>query len=249
MHTNITSEGPTSVLASLRALIPNRPLDPGEAFVIAELQANRLLELFGIDEPAVPEEVIAGLPRLDVRTDSSVPASGLTYWADGAWHIVVKASEPRGRRRFTLAHEFKHIIDHGRADRLYPGHGARSPEEQAEQVADYFAGCLLLPRRLLKRAWGEGIQRPAELARLFDATPRAVEVRLAQVGLLITPRCEPPHAAWRPRRAQPRPRYYRGLSPAGNIAAFTPPVRPPTADPPRRHTVALGNVELSGAAV
>ena len=38
-----------SVLAMLRALVPNRPLTPSETLRIAELQANHLLRHFQIE--------------------------------------------------------------------------------------------------------------------------------------------------------------------------------------------------------
>lgn len=90
-------------------------------------------------------------------------------------------------------HEFKHIIDHGRAAWLYTGDRKHTATEQAELVADYFAGCVLLPKRLLKRAWGDGFQRPSVLARHFRVSVAAVEVRLAQTGLRVArDRCARP---------------------------------------------------------
>jgi Zn-dependent peptidase ImmA (M78 family) len=51
---------------------------------------------------------------------------------------------------------------------LYAGSRSHSAARQAEQAADYFAGCVLMPRRSLKAAWGRGIQTPAALGNLFD---------------------------------------------------------------------------------
>ena len=73
-------------------------------------------------------------------------------------------------------------MDHPNRRRLY--HGPRA-DQQAEQVADYFAGCLLVPRPLLKRAWGNGIQRQDELARAFNVSEQAIRVRLRQTGLVM----------------------------------------------------------------
>jgi Zn-dependent peptidase ImmA (M78 family) len=83
-------------------------------------------------------------------------------------------------------HEFKHIVDHRETDRLYTGDRRHTPAEQAELAADYFAGCLLMPKRLLKRAWGNGLQRPVAVGRHFRVSARAAEVRLAQTGLSET---------------------------------------------------------------
>src|SRR5205807_1028463 len=55
-----------SVLAMLRALVPNRPLTPAETLRIAELQANHLLRHFRIATTAVPEAIVSELPRVRV---------------------------------------------------------------------------------------------------------------------------------------------------------------------------------------
>lgn len=205
---NLSSE--RSLLANLRAVIPNRPLRFAEALRIAELQANRLLELSGTDDAAVPGEIVSDLPRVRVEY-RDLPTSGMSYWNGQAWVICLSSAEPYTRQRFTLFHEFKHILDHGRIGNMYRGYGHTSGEAQAEQAADYFAGCVLMPRRLLKRAWGNGVQRPTALAHLFDVSPRAVDVRLAQVGLTEPrARCAPPSKLRY--RAHARDSYLRQLS-------------------------------------
>lgn len=179
-----TTEPPTSVLATLRRLIPTRlDITFAEALQIAEVQAARLLALTGIDEGPIPDEVITELPRIRViRAD--LPVSGLSHWNGTHWVITLNASEPRTRHRFTLAHEYKHIIDHGSRDRLYRGSLA---ELQSEKAADYFAACLLMPRLFVKRAWGNRLQQLKELANHFDVSLPAMRFRLEDIGLLETP--------------------------------------------------------------
>jgi Zn-dependent peptidase ImmA (M78 family) len=179
---NYNLENSRSVLSSLRALIPPRRCQFHEALRIAELQATRLLELTRVEAAPIPNEIVSELPRIEVRY-RDLPTSGLSYWNGQNWVIALNRSEPWTRQRFTLLHEYKHIVDHGSVRSLYLGGGGRTPEQQAEQVADYFAGCVLMPRRLLKRAWGSGLQTPGRLARHFETSERAVGVRLAQVGL------------------------------------------------------------------
>lgn len=171
-----------STLASLRAVVPNRALQFAEALRIAELQANRLLELTGVSDGPTPSEVVAELPRVRVE-QRDLATSGMSYWDGTSWVICVNAAEPRTRQRFTLVHELKHVIDHGRATQLYRGTANRSSESQAEQAADYFAACVLMPKRLIKRAWGERVQRPSVLAALFGVSPQAMDIRLSQLGL------------------------------------------------------------------
>lgn len=171
-----------SVLASLRALAPERAVTFNEALRIAELQAARLRIMLEVGDHDLPEDAIAGLPRIRI-VRRRLPTSGMSYWDGQTWVIALSNRELATRQHFTLLHEYKHILDHGRADRLYTGTTATNAEQQAEHAADYFAGCALMPKRLVKRAWGNGIQTPEALAGIFDVSPRAAEVRLAQLGL------------------------------------------------------------------
>jgi len=215
---NSSGLGTPSVLATLRALTPNRQLRFSEALRIAELQANRLLELRGVSEAAVPNEVVTALPRITVEYEVDMPVSGASCWdtACRTWVISLNALEADTRHRFSLLHEYKHIIDHTRSEPIHTGSARQTANEQAEQVADYFAGCALMPKRLVKRAWGQGLQRPRDLADLFDVSPLAMQVRLSQLGLTEPlRRCLPPPRTATRRTITPphRRSYHRQLAP------------------------------------
>lgn len=172
-----------SVLATLRALVPNRPLAPSEALWIAELQANRLLQHFAVETNAVPEEIVSEFPRVRVVREKGLPVSGAAHWNGRHWIITVNADEPAFRQRFTIMHEFKHIIDHTTKDRLYRDRTFQTAPEQAERVADYFAACLLMPKRVVKRLWCQGNQNIVGLAEMLFVSTRALRFRLDQLGL------------------------------------------------------------------
>lgn len=181
-----------SVLATLRSLIPNREVRSHfEARQVAEHQAIRLLELQGIEDGPVPVEFIADLPKIEIEMVDA-PVSGASFWNGNNWIIQLNKHESYSRQRFTLAHEYKHIIDHNHADALYTGTRDATPAEQAEQAADYFAGCLLVPKKLLKRAYYGGMQRTTDLAAHFQVSEAAMTVRLRQTGIAEpAPRCTP----------------------------------------------------------
>jgi Zn-dependent peptidase ImmA (M78 family) len=184
--TNQTSEQP-SVLAILRAMLPKRRLYLFEALRIAELQANRLLELSGVRDFPVPIEIVTDLPRIHIDYEVDMPASGASDWDSQSktWVITLNALEPDTRQRLSILHEYKHIIDHGSAGLVEARRGRTYYGlSQEEFLAEYFAGCVLMPKRILKRAWFDGIQRIADLAELFDVSERAMQVRLGQIGLL-----------------------------------------------------------------
>jgi hypothetical protein len=70
--------------------------------------------------------------------------------------IGVNKGNPHARRRFTLCHELKHVLD---ADRDKITYKDLTPE-QRESIADWFAACYLMPKPWLRRAWTRGIQDP-----------------------------------------------------------------------------------------
>ena len=171
------------VLAMLRALAPQRPLTPSETLRIAELQANRLLEHFEIQTTAVPEEIVSELPRIRVVRELGLPMSGSAHWDGRYWLIALNADEHPLRQRFSLMHEFKHVIDHTTKHWLYRDRPFQTSREQAERVADYFAACLLMPKRVIKRLWYGGPQSIDALADTLEVSPAAVRYRLDQLGL------------------------------------------------------------------
>jgi len=128
---------------------------------------------------------------------SPFPTSGATHWAQGQWLIVLNGSEPAGRQRFSLAHELKHIIDHHFASLNYSAFPEAERNAMIEQICDYFAGCLLMPRPWVKRVYCSGTQHLPELAQTFGVSQAAMTVRLSQIGLTPpTPRCLPVSKDW-----------------------------------------------------
>lgn len=184
--TNDQTQG-ASILKRLRSLIPTRDCTFDETLTIAERQAAKLSDLIAAADPdsdGVDLCHIEDMPRIRVVFER-LPVSGMSYWnaTDRHWVLAVSGSDSPARQRFTLFHEFKHIIDHGQTARLYRGDRHRSATQQAEAAADYFAGCALVPRRHLKSAWGRGIQRIYDLAGHFGVSEHAIRVRLSQTGL------------------------------------------------------------------
>lgn len=179
-----------STLSRLRALSPNVRLTRDDARVIAERQANKLIELLDAID-GIHESHIADLPRIRIIREA-LPTSGLSYWNGIEWIIVLNESESPTRQRFSLLHEYKHVIDHGQQQTLYVS------EQDAERAADYFAACALMPKRDLKRVYCTVTQRVEALADYFGVSPSALRIRLEQTGLTEpftftrTPRCARP---------------------------------------------------------
>jgi hypothetical protein len=178
------NEHPTNVIAGLRGLMPARALQEHEARGIAERQAMRFLELYGLRDPPVDVGLICELPRVQVRVIASLADSGLTHWERGTWVVGINRNDSQTRRRFTLGHEFKHILDHPHIDALYPDESGKPSSKRAELACDYFAACLLMPRPWVKRLWAQGVQDPGVLAATFNVSPAAMNLRLSDLGLV-----------------------------------------------------------------
>ncbi len=212
------TEGRTrSIIAQLRDIVPLRALSREEALSIAERQALRLLQLQGTIAAPVHERMIAELPRIHVERMSPWPSSGATHWVSGRWVVVLNGAEPLVRQRFSLAHELKHIIDHPFVDVLYDGIPQADRHEFIERICDYFAGCLLIPRPWLKKAWATESQHLPTLARTFHVSLAAITTRLHQTGIIAPqPRCSRPPRDWAIkaiRKAGGNALYHRELAP------------------------------------
>jgi hypothetical protein len=180
----------TDTLSILRALTPRRGLSPAEATQITERQASKLLRLAGVTAPPLSMDVIAELPDVEITNSHDWPTSGMSRQVSGIWQVIVRGRDYKVRRRFTIAHEFKHILDDPFIEWLYPSVGRKQPEDRAESNCDYFAACLLMPRIWIKRDFANGIQDVAQLARRYHVSRAAMEYRLNQLGLVEPrPRC------------------------------------------------------------
>jgi Zn-dependent peptidase ImmA (M78 family) len=147
---------------------------------------------------------------------SPFPSSGATHWSSGRWLVVVNGSEPAARQRFSLAHEFKHIIDHRFTKLVYSQFPEAQRADMIERICDYFAGCMLMPRPWVKRLWCSGRQQLPDLAQAFGVSQAAMSVRLSQIGLTDpAPRCLPAPKDWTLKALEEiarRPKYQRVAS-------------------------------------
>lgn len=173
----------SSVIVQLRALCPDRSMTWSEAHSIAERQAALLLDLLFITEPPVPQFVIASLPGIQVDWRRDWPTSGMAVRSRSHWRIVLKANESRQRQRFSLAHEFKHVLDDPVIEHTHEHLKPHRRKQRAERLCNYFAACVLMPRPWLKHDWYGGMQSVSELARRYYVSEEAMTTRLAELGL------------------------------------------------------------------
>ena len=91
-----------SVLKTLRDLVPPRRLTYTESLRVAELQANRFLEIFEVTGPFVPAEIVTELPRVSIRNASDMPVSGSAHWEEGQWVITLNSGGGQGSPQVQL---------------------------------------------------------------------------------------------------------------------------------------------------
>ncbi|MGH7710554.1 MAG: ImmA/IrrE family metallo-endopeptidase [Gemmatimonadaceae bacterium] len=136
----------------------------------------------------------AGMKVLFLELDDQVSGASVQSQRFGP-AILINRRHSQGRRAFTLAHEYFHLLTRGRVARSRAPHALHLCEERApgeakdraEQLADRFAGRLLLPPqhfvdRLLDARCEDGTINHVDLigiARYFGVSVQAVFVQLA----------------------------------------------------------------------
>ncbi len=181
----------TNLLKELRTLVPNRPLTYGESVQVARLQAARFRAWAATtDEPAIN---LAGLINQRAVPVHFVPShvlneeSGLTTdLMDDKLQVFINESEPQVRQRFSVLHEWKHVLDFPDAARLHHSLGVGNDNLKTlriELIANEFAAHVLMPTNLVKRVWFK-TQDIGLAASLFNVSPEAMNTRLTKLGLI-----------------------------------------------------------------
>lgn len=186
------------LLMQLRKLAPKRTLSYAEAKTVAKLQALRMRSLLSLTSPRADLDwmwkltnvTVKGLPMHEMREITGRDASGFTKrLGNGDYLIAVNRNMSYTHRRFTVAHEFKHLIDYPYRSTFYSRLGFGNKElhdRQIERLCDHFAAHFLVPDNLLKRAWTTGFQELSALAGMFAVSEEAMHIRLQTEGFIAT---------------------------------------------------------------
>lgn len=147
--------------------------------------ANELLERAGITEPPVPVDELAGRCGVRLgRLDFPDALSGLIIEAEDGAIIAVNRNHVETRQRFSIAHELGHHLL-GHTDRFHldlTDGAAGAVDYRAERAANDFAADLLMPRRLVTKAF-ESTPTTGVLAFDFEVSEIAMGYRLINLGL------------------------------------------------------------------
>lgn len=107
--------------------------------------------------------------------------------ADGRFHIFIPSMTSNRRDRFTISHEIGHyflhykIVDTKTQD--FPLKFGRGERNRAETQANVFASSFLMPEKLFKQEYERQEGDSWAVARSFDVSPAAAQVRAQVLGL------------------------------------------------------------------
>lgn len=173
-----------------------------------ERRAVEILERASAFDVPVDLEKVARTLEVNVHFDTlEDKVSGVLVVKGEERNALINATHHSNRQRFSLAHEFGHLVLHdSEGDRLfidtnmrvYQRVGAATDEVYSqpdsttkpheEREANQFASALLMPSELVQR---EAVNLDlseetdvAYLARTFGVSDQAMSIRLQQLGLL-----------------------------------------------------------------
>lgn len=104
------------------------------------------------------------------------------------YSIELNGAHSERRRRFTLAHEIAHYLLHRdlMADDVVDDKFYRSElSDPLEWEANKYAADLLMPANLVTFFWQAGVKDLKILCKIFNASEKAVEIRLRQLKLTV----------------------------------------------------------------
>ena len=183
---------------SASPLRPRLMLDVDSTFEQAQVAGEALVQEWALgDCPALhlAEAVEARLGVLVLLVQTPAGVSGAACQLPPYDAILVNREEPEGRRNYDIAHEVFHVLTWDtlpprRVDRENP---SGYKDKRTEQLADNFAGALLMPADVIRKRWDS---RPADLdlhewlnatAEALRVTSQALKWRLVAMGLLSKP--------------------------------------------------------------
>lgn len=150
--------------------------------------AIELLKQCGIKDPPVDLIIITNKLGLSYEEIDYFPddVDALIIPMEGRIVAAVNLKQSRVRRRFSLAHEICHHLHHQDRSILedvqtidsfenYRAH--RSSKDPYEAEADIFAGELLVPLPMLKKAYRPG-HTARDIAQIFDVSEAAASIAM-----------------------------------------------------------------------
>jgi hypothetical protein len=156
--------------------------------------AATVLEEHGVAALPVQPIAIAGAQDIEVhaKPESAQGVSGMLVKSGDAFAIAYATHvKNEGFRRFSIAHELGHYFLPGHPEAVFAhggihaSHAGFMSDRSIEIEADYFAACLLMPRKLFVRAMNrrrDGLSAVLGLADICGTSRTAAAIRYAELS-------------------------------------------------------------------
>lgn len=147
-----------------------------------------------------PVNLLSLMKKMDIRFEENAygeELSGAAIFDGNSMIVTVNASEPKRRKRFTIAHEIGHLILHAdqglnvdiKPIRLNRDQSSSTGDMWREVEANYFAASLLMPEEDVQKQYRDLSERDEDevlsiLAKRYDVSIQAISVRLNTLGLV-----------------------------------------------------------------
>jgi len=158
---------------------------PGRIFQLIETLAKKYIKQAKLNQPPVVTELIKQLdisPGIEIRPLPLKAYHGAVWQLEDGWIIHLNNEDKPARQRVTLFHEVFHILAYYKATPVFRKRGAKEGLFN-EMLADYFAGCILMPKEWVKEKWTE-VNDLKQMAEIFQVTEVAMWIRLKTMGLV-----------------------------------------------------------------
>jgi hypothetical protein len=152
---------------------------------LVQMLALKYLKIAGVCGPPVPTRIVTLFNQhheVEVRQLPLKVYHGAIWHHKDSWIIQVKDSDVSATQRFTIFHEFFHILAHSRTSPVFRKRGSIIGSFN-ELLADYFAACILMPREWVEEKWTK-IKDLDKMAEIFAVPKSAMCLRLRWLGLI-----------------------------------------------------------------
>ena len=159
---------------------------PCRLFRFVEYTACCYLNRAEISCPPVPTNLAMLADEengVEVRLVPLKAYHGSLWRSQGKWIVQLNANDNTARRRFTLFHEVFHIRAHLKTTPVFAKIGT-GKASFGENLADYFAACVLAPPHLVEREWTK-FKDVKQMAAHFEVPYFVMFLMLKRVGLLV----------------------------------------------------------------
>lgn len=158
---------------------------PCPIFQLIENLADKYLNKAKLDQPPVTEDLLRHFninPGIEIRRLPLKAYHGAVWQLEDGWIIHINREDKPERQRVTLFHEIFHILAHWRGNPVFRKRGVEEGLFN-EMLADFFAGCLLMPESWVREKWTD-IKDLKQMAEVFQVTEVSMWIRLKTMGLV-----------------------------------------------------------------